>query len=119
MMKYAMRGALAALLAGIGLAAASAQVPDLDPRDEDQIQLPELAEQEAVPAESPGLIDPDDLQSWLDGFMTLKPLKPWPLSKSGSPGCMKRSDKYRTPAPTWPCTPASFARIRNTSTRLR
>lgn len=69
MMKYVMRGTLAALLASLGLAAASAQVPDLDPRDEDQIQLPELPEQEAVPAEEPGLIDPDDLESWLDGLM--------------------------------------------------
>lgn len=69
MMKYSMRGALAALLASFGLAAASAQVPDLDPRDPEQVELPELPEQEAVPATASGLVDPADLESWLDGFM--------------------------------------------------
>lgn len=69
MMKYSMRGALAALLAGVGLAAASAQVPDLDPRDPDQVELPELPEQDAVPVAASGLIDPADLESWLEGFM--------------------------------------------------
>lgn len=69
MMKNSMRGALAALLASFGLAAANAQVPDLDPLDPEQVELPELPEQEAAPATASGLIDPDDLESWLDGFM--------------------------------------------------
>ncbi|MCH8488756.1 MAG: beta-lactamase family protein [Oceanicaulis sp.] len=69
MMKYSMRGALAALLASFGLAAASAQAPDLDLREGEQVELPALPEQETVPAPASGLIDPADLESWLDGFM--------------------------------------------------
>lgn len=69
MVKEWMRGALAALLAGFGLAAASAQVPDIDPGDEEQIELPALPEQQSVPASGPGVIDRADLESWLDGFM--------------------------------------------------
>ncbi|WP_439632731.1 serine hydrolase domain-containing protein [Glycocaulis sp.] len=68
MIKNAMRGALAALLASFGLAAASAQVPDIDPREEEQIELPELPEQES-PLAAPGVIDRADLEAWLDGFM--------------------------------------------------
>ncbi|MFC4725712.1 serine hydrolase domain-containing protein [Glycocaulis abyssi] len=69
MMKNSMRGALAALLASFGLAAASAQVPDLDPREDEQAELPVLPEQETVPVAASGLIDRADLESWLDGFM--------------------------------------------------
>lgn len=69
MMTYSMRGVLAALLASFGLAAATAQVPDLDPREDEQAELPALPEQEAARVTASGLIDLDDLQSWLDGFM--------------------------------------------------
>lgn len=69
MMKYSMRGVLAVLLASFGLAAATAQVPDLDPREGEQAELPALPEQEAARVTASGLIDPDDLESWLDGFM--------------------------------------------------
>lgn len=68
-MKYSMRSALAALLAGLGLSAASAQVPDLDPRDTEEAESLQLPEQEAVPSTASGLVDPADLESWLDGFM--------------------------------------------------
>ena len=69
MFQHTMRGALAALLASLGLAAAGAQVPDVDPREDEQVELPELPGQEAVPAATSGVIDPADLETWLDGFM--------------------------------------------------
>lgn len=69
MIGHTMRSTLAVLLASLGLAAASAQVPDLDPRDEVEAEAPELPQQEALPPEEPGIIDPDDLSTWLDGFM--------------------------------------------------
>lgn len=68
-MKSVAWGALTALLAGIGLAAATAQVPDLDPRAEVEAEALDLPQQEASPPEGPGIIDPDDLSTWLDGFM--------------------------------------------------